>query len=832
MRRTPASHGFRPGRLVIVGSGIKSISQFTLEAISEIESADMVFYCVADPATELFIESHSKKSRDLYDLYDDRKQRNRTYTQMAEVILREVRKGFTIVGVFYGHPGVFVNPAHRAISIARNEGFEATMLPGVSAEDCLFADLGIDPCRPGCQTLEATNLLLRNRPLSTDCNVILFQVGSVGDLGFNFSGFKNTKFQELVKLLLRTYGVNHPVVHYVASYLRVKDPVREHYTIKDLERPEIAKRITGISTFYIPPKDILPMTEKSAKALGLKMVSDMPANFSPYAAVEPYGKRETAAVKALDNHKSPKNYKKTRCSPALFHALKTLATDTRAARSYKKSPGGFAAGIEGLRADEKKALVSGNTGLLRLAMKASTTDVATQFVQAELRNPTLATQYASILKDNLNKPDGNANVEKWLEDQGYSTTIDAIYQAWEKMINSNLDTFDSVYATLVDKKAGPTVVIQKGGVSVNGKAIVGFTYSASTLSWNASDGNASSAVLHLQVLTDDDGKPLPPDAYIGPQFYGIYWAKDASKPSSTNAYGKIGVAPGPDPGPPPVKPTPLSTFYDNYQTYLKDATGKYQKDSTLVVAAGSGTDSTVTYGGKTIQKFVYSNQTLSWSAADGNNTSGSISFYVNTNPTQTNPTPGNQFAGKQWASGATAPTGSNFFGQIGSSSNPDGASADAAAAAQWRMVGINLGVGIAVVLISNVIQKAITAAWNYFKNPTAENKAALDEANQSAEESIETQESVTESAAEANPSGESVIPDDVPSQAAEAEAAEAEAAEAAEAEAAEAEAAEAAEAEAAEAAEAEAAEAAEAAEVAEVAEVADVVADVIAEVII
>ncbi len=150
-RRKPAAQGFRPGRLVVVGSGIKSISQFTLESISHIEQADKVFYCVADPATEVFIEKHSKYSRDLYDLYDDDKPRNQTYTQMAEVILNEVRSGFYVVGVFYGHPGVFVNPSHRAISIARNEGHEAIMLPGVSAEDCLFADLLVDPSRPGCQ---------------------------------------------------------------------------------------------------------------------------------------------------------------------------------------------------------------------------------------------------------------------------------------------------------------------------------------------------------------------------------------------------------------------------------------------------------------------------------------------------------------------------------------------------------------------------------------------------------------------------------------------------------------------------------------------------------
>jgi hypothetical protein len=38
------------------------------------------------------------------------------------------------------------------------------MLPGISAEDCLFADLGIDPGIYGCQSYEATDFLANGRP--------------------------------------------------------------------------------------------------------------------------------------------------------------------------------------------------------------------------------------------------------------------------------------------------------------------------------------------------------------------------------------------------------------------------------------------------------------------------------------------------------------------------------------------------------------------------------------------------------------------------------------------------------------------------------------------
>ena len=95
-------------------------------------------------------------------------------------MLRDVRSGCNVLGIFYGHPGVFVSPSHRAISIARSEGFAAKMLPGVSAEDYLFSDLGFDPAAPGCMTQEATSLLIYNKKLDPSVHNIIWQVGAVG----------------------------------------------------------------------------------------------------------------------------------------------------------------------------------------------------------------------------------------------------------------------------------------------------------------------------------------------------------------------------------------------------------------------------------------------------------------------------------------------------------------------------------------------------------------------------------------------------------------------------------------------------------------------------
>lgn len=78
----------KSGSLTIAGSGIASIGHITLETLSYIEQADKVYYAVADPATEAFIQDKSKgECFDLTVYYDKDKIRFETYIQMSEVCL-------------------------------------------------------------------------------------------------------------------------------------------------------------------------------------------------------------------------------------------------------------------------------------------------------------------------------------------------------------------------------------------------------------------------------------------------------------------------------------------------------------------------------------------------------------------------------------------------------------------------------------------------------------------------------------------------------------------------------------------------------------------------
>ena len=171
----------RTGSLVCVGIGMTLGSHLTPLARDYIEKADVVFTGLSDGIIEMWIAGMNADVRSLQSLYREGKSRMQTYREMVDTMLAEVRAGKRVCGAFYGHPGVFALPTHKAIEMARAEGFEAHMEPGVSAADCLYADLGFDPGKYGCQHYEASQFMFNRRRVDPAAYLILWQVGSAGD---------------------------------------------------------------------------------------------------------------------------------------------------------------------------------------------------------------------------------------------------------------------------------------------------------------------------------------------------------------------------------------------------------------------------------------------------------------------------------------------------------------------------------------------------------------------------------------------------------------------------------------------------------------------------
>ncbi len=252
------------GRLVVVGTGIRSIAQLTQEAMAWIRAADIVCYALADPVTERWVIDNARASEDLALFYDEATTRLTTYAAMAARMAGHAQSGLTVVGVFYGHPGVFTDPSHRAVAIARGAGIPAQMLPGVSALDCLCADLGIDIGEGSSQTFDATEMMMRARRPDPGAHVIIWQIGVLAQPGFDRRRGASD-LTPLVDYLLQFYPPEHPVTHYQGAQLVLCDPVVEVLALKDLAG--IAAAVT--STLYVPPVSVPEFDMEMAATLGL-----------------------------------------------------------------------------------------------------------------------------------------------------------------------------------------------------------------------------------------------------------------------------------------------------------------------------------------------------------------------------------------------------------------------------------------------------------------------------------------------------------------------------------------------------------------------------------
>jgi len=246
-----------PGTLACVGLGMMLGAHVSPRSRSHIEQSDVVFVLVSDPLVELWVQDMRPDARSLQPYYQEGQSRLTSYREMVEAMLVEVRAGRRVCGVFYGHPGVFALVPHKAIAGARSEGFDAHMEPGISAEDCLYADLGIDPGTFGCQHYEASQLMFYRRRIDPSAYLILWQVGIAGDRTYRRFATGPEYRRLLVERLREDYPADHPVTVYEAATLPITQPRMDTVALCDLPDTPLYMH----STLVVPPCEALQLDE-------------------------------------------------------------------------------------------------------------------------------------------------------------------------------------------------------------------------------------------------------------------------------------------------------------------------------------------------------------------------------------------------------------------------------------------------------------------------------------------------------------------------------------------------------------------------------------------
>ncbi|MBW1880388.1 MAG: hypothetical protein JRJ84_18680, partial [Deltaproteobacteria bacterium] len=202
----------------IVGLGINGVDQVTRETERVLHASKEVLYADAGVGTRAYLEQMCPRVTDLFsDSYCEQRPRLNTYHHIAARVVEAALRHRPVTFAIHGHPLVFSYPPFLIADLARVLGMKVRIQPGISATAALLCDLEVDPGLFGMQMYEATELLVRRRPLVPDVPALIWQIGDVETRLRSMRPSRPERFDRIRDHLLQFYPADHPVVAVYSS---------------------------------------------------------------------------------------------------------------------------------------------------------------------------------------------------------------------------------------------------------------------------------------------------------------------------------------------------------------------------------------------------------------------------------------------------------------------------------------------------------------------------------------------------------------------------------------------------------------------------------------
>ncbi|HLK69548.1 MAG TPA: SAM-dependent methyltransferase [Bryobacteraceae bacterium] len=244
----------------IAGLGIQTATQVTREVEQAIRESREVLYLDTGAATRPFLESLCPRVTSLYEQsYREDRPRGGAYEHMAVAVVDAAMDHPPVTFAIHGHPLIAVQAPFLVWELARALDLRVKVLPGVSAIDTIAADLRMDPVIDGVQMYEATDLLLRRRPLQPDVPAILWQIGPLESALHSARVSRPERFHRLVAHLRQFYPAHHEVTAIYTSPHPLMEPAILRFWLEDM--PRHARQIHAGFTLYVPPAASRPVLD-------------------------------------------------------------------------------------------------------------------------------------------------------------------------------------------------------------------------------------------------------------------------------------------------------------------------------------------------------------------------------------------------------------------------------------------------------------------------------------------------------------------------------------------------------------------------------------------
>jgi uncharacterized protein YabN with tetrapyrrole methylase and pyrophosphatase domain len=244
--------------IYIVGLGIVSVHQITREVEAAMQRSQEVLYIANGFGLAEYLSQLCPHVTDLSAAYQEGEDRMNAYNIMTAKVVEAALDHHPVTFALYGHPLVFAWPPFQVLEVASLLGLRTKVLPGVSAMDCLFVDLKLDPAG-GLQMYEATDLLLCQRPLQADIPCLVWQIGAVETRLYSQSTSKPERFSRIKNYLLKYYPPDHNATAVCCSSFPLVPSQLTTFALKDIEM--YAQDLSSGVTLYIPPVQVRPIMD-------------------------------------------------------------------------------------------------------------------------------------------------------------------------------------------------------------------------------------------------------------------------------------------------------------------------------------------------------------------------------------------------------------------------------------------------------------------------------------------------------------------------------------------------------------------------------------------
>jgi hypothetical protein len=251
--------------LYIVGLGIRGTEQITPEAGAALRACRKVYFGAEQRGIAEYLQRYGCEVEDLYALAEPGASRPATYQRMADKVLQAARERPPVGFAVYGHPMILVLPTRLIRQQAPELGLSVKVIPGVSALDCLLADLGFDPCERGLIQYEATYALLYQPPLDPAAACLLWQAGMAETVLYDLGVSRPGRFRRLSDYLARFHPGGHRVALAISPRDPLDGPIIAWLTIDELR--EAHEDVMSGATLFIPPSSEPEVSDKELESL-------------------------------------------------------------------------------------------------------------------------------------------------------------------------------------------------------------------------------------------------------------------------------------------------------------------------------------------------------------------------------------------------------------------------------------------------------------------------------------------------------------------------------------------------------------------------------------